>query len=139
MENFTTEDIDYICNKILKNFELNKNLIPYVNQVCEKVKIFLSKKSKVKNFDDDLFTGYIVDKINNRKVKENTHVGVLAAQSIGEPVTQSALSYFHKLTGDANSSNGLKELCNVTHNKLDYSVAEFYLKSNNPDGALKKK
>ena len=42
----------------------------------------------------------IIKHISSRKVEPNTHVGILAAQSIGEPVTQSALSYFHKLAGD---------------------------------------
>ena len=139
MESFTESDIAYICNKISKKYENNENITPYFDQLNKKVKTFLCNKQKVEEFDPDIFVNYIINNIENHRVKSNIHVGVLAAQSIGEPVTQSALSYFHKLTGDADSSNGLKELYNVTHNKLEYSVAEFYLKYKDPDSALKKK
>jgi len=139
MESFTESDIDFICNKISKKYETNENIIPYIDRINEKVRAFLRNKQKVKDFDTDTFVNYIIGNIEIHKVKSNMYVGVLAAQSIGEPVTQSALSYFHKLTGDADSSNGLKELYNITHNKLDYSVAEFYLKNKDPDSTLKKK
>jgi len=139
MENFTKSHIDYICDKISKKYQKDENILQYINQVNKKVRTFLCNKQKVEGFDSDIFVDYIIRNIENHKVKSNTRVGVLAAQSIGEPVTQSALSYFHKLTGDADSSNGLKELYNITHNKMDYSVAEFYLKNQYPDSALKKK
>jgi hypothetical protein len=141
MECFTESDIDYVCNKISKYFETNdnNNITPYIDQLNKKVRTFLCNKKYVEEFDPDIFVKYIINNIKDHKVKSNMHVGVLAAQSIGEPVTQSALSYFHKLTGDADSSNGLKELYNITHNKFDYSIAEFYLKNKNPDSALKKK
>jgi len=139
MEYFKDSDIDYVCNKISKKYETDKNITPYIDRLNIMVKTFLSNKQVVENFDLDMFANHIINNIENRKVKSNTHVGVLAAQSIGEPVTQSALSYFHKLTGDADSSNGLKELYNVTHNKLDYSVAEFFLTNKDPDSAFKKK
>lgn len=138
MEHFPECDIDYICNKISKNFEENKDLTSYIKEVNEKVKTFLKKKLKSEKIDCDLFVQYIVDNIKSRRIKENTHVGILAAQSIGEPVTQSALSYFHNLTGESDNINGLKELYNVTHNKMDFSVAEFYLKSKDYDSLSKK-
>ncbi|ORX41414.1 hypothetical protein BCR36DRAFT_266246, partial [Piromyces finnis] len=138
MEKFPDSDIDYICNEIHKNFEKNKNLTSYINQINEKVKTFLKKKNKSEIIDRDKFIKYIVDKIEFRMIKENIHVGILAAQSIGEPVTQSALSYFHNLTSSSDNTNGLKELYNITHNKMDYSIAEFYFKSKDYDRVLKK-
>ncbi|ORX41575.1 hypothetical protein BCR36DRAFT_310690, partial [Piromyces finnis] len=138
LEDFPDNDIDYICNEIHKKFERNKSLITYINQVNDKVRTFLKKKHKSEKIDCDKFVKYIVDKIEFRMIKENVHVGILAAQSIGEPVTQSALSYFHNLTSNKENINGLKELYNITHNKLDFSVAEFYFKSKDYDRVLKK-
>ncbi|ORX43041.1 hypothetical protein BCR36DRAFT_400121 [Piromyces finnis] len=89
---FSVEDIDYICNEISKNFKENKRLIPYIDQINNKVRNYLKKKIKAEEID--------------------------SAQSVGEPVTQSALSYFHKL--NTNDNNELKELYKLTHNKMDY-------------------
>ncbi|ORX49560.1 hypothetical protein BCR36DRAFT_291552 [Piromyces finnis] len=120
MQYFPVEDIDYICNKIYKNFEENKRLTSYIDQVNNKVRNYLKKKIKAEEIDCDKFAKIIVDKIKSRMIKENTHVGILATQSVGEPVTQSALSYFHKL--NTNDNNELKELYKLTHNKMDYSI-----------------
>jgi len=139
LEPVLESDINYICNAIFKKYENNKDLLPYVEKVTGKVRNFLKEKPKSETFKRDKFIEYILDHIESRKTKVNTHVGVLAAQSIGEPVTQSALSYFHKLTGDDDSINSLKELYNITHNKMESSVIEFHLKSKEYDSALKKR
>ncbi|ORX39527.1 hypothetical protein BCR36DRAFT_375522 [Piromyces finnis] len=91
---FSVEDIDYICNEISKNFKENKRLIPYIDQINNKVRNYLKKKIKAEEID--------------------------SAQSVGKPVTQSALSYFRKL--NTNDNNELKELYKLTHNKMDYSI-----------------
>jgi len=139
LEPVLESDIDYICNEIFKKYENNKVLLPYIKTVTSKVRNFLKKKPKSENFKRDKFIEYIFNHIESRKVKANTHVGVLAAQSIGEPVTQSALSYFHKLTGDEDAMNSLKELYNITHNKIELSVVEFHLKSKDYDSKLKRR
>jgi len=137
MDNISEADITYICKKIFKYFEKDELLLPYIENSLIKVKNFLRKKHKTETFNRDKFAKYIIDYISNRKIKENIHVGVLAAQSIGEPVTQSALNYFHKVMGDSYVSNGLKDLYNITHNKTELSIVEFYLKPGEYDMALK--
>ncbi|KAG4104362.1 hypothetical protein H8356DRAFT_1419407 [Neocallimastix lanati (nom. inval.)] len=99
-EYFSESDINFICNKIYN---------PFSNEIVH------FKKSP--NFKPEEFVKMVINHINSHKVAANTHVGILAAQSIGEPVTQLALSCFHKLAGD-DTINGLKELV----------VDEFYLK-----------
>jgi len=74
----------------------------------KKIRKFLEPKRKSPNFKPAEFVKMVVNYINSHKVKANTHVGILATQSIVEPVTQSVLSYFHKLAGD-DTINGLKE------------------------------
>jgi len=127
-EDFSESDINYICNKISNQYS-NENIHfqAYIENLLQKIRKFLKQKKKSPNFKPDEFVKNIINHISSRKVEPNTHVGILAAQSIGEPVTQSALSYFHKLAGD-DTINGLKELYNITHNKTELSVAEFYLK-----------
>ena len=123
-EYFSESDINYICNKISNPF--SNEIIHF--QVCiknllQKIKKFLEQKRKSPNFKPDEFVKIVINHINSHKVTANTHVGILAAQSIGEPVTQSALSYFHKLTGD-DTINDLKELYNITHNKTESSYTK---------------
>ena len=133
-EYFSESDINYICNKISNPF--SNELIHfqvYIKNLLQKIRKFLEQKRKSPNFKPDEFVKKVINHINSHKVAANTHVGILAAQSIGEPVTQSALSYFHKLTGDDDTINGLKELYNITHNKTELSVVEFYLKPENYD------
>ncbi|KAG4082355.1 hypothetical protein H8356DRAFT_1386492 [Neocallimastix lanati (nom. inval.)] len=81
----------------------------------KKIRKFLEQKRKSPNFKPDEFVKIVINHINSHKVAANTHVGILAAQSIGEP-------------GD-DTINGLKELYNITHNKTELSVVEFYLKT----------
>ena len=83
MEYFKDSDIDYVCNKISKKYETDKNITQYIDRLNKMVKTFLSNKQVVENFDLDMFANHIINNIENRKVKSNTHVGVLAAQSIG--------------------------------------------------------
>ncbi|ORX42871.1 beta and beta-prime subunits of DNA dependent RNA-polymerase [Piromyces finnis] len=139
MESLSEIEINCICDKISKNFEKDEKLQPYISEINDKVRTFLSKKPKSEKFNPDKFVNYIIQKIEDKKIKSNTHVGILAAQSIGEPVTQLALSYFHKLNGDKDNIDGVKELHNITKNKVDYDVVEFYLKSKDYDSNLKKK
>ncbi|KAG4081637.1 beta and beta-prime subunits of DNA dependent RNA-polymerase [Neocallimastix lanati (nom. inval.)] len=132
-EYFSESDINYICNKISNPF--SNEIIHfqvYIKNLLQKIRKFLEQKRKSPNFKPDEFVKIVINHINSHKVAANTHVGILAAQSIGEPVTQSALSYFHKLAGD-DTINGLKELYNITHNKTELSVVEFYLKPDDYD------
>ncbi|KAL6621154.1 hypothetical protein U3516DRAFT_862998 [Neocallimastix sp. 'constans'] len=107
-------NINYICNKISNLFS---NAIihfqVYIKNLLQKIRKFLVQKRKSPNFKPDKFVKIVINHINTHKV--NTLVGILEVQSIGEPVTQSALSYFHKLAGD------------------DTINVEFYLKPENYD------
>ncbi|KAG4082836.1 hypothetical protein H8356DRAFT_1299623 [Neocallimastix lanati (nom. inval.)] len=123
-EYFSESDINNICNKISNPF--SNEIIHF--QVCiknllQKIKKFLEQKRKSPNFKPDEFVKIVINHINSHKVTANTHVGILAAQSIGEPVTQSALSYFHKLTGD-DTINDLKEV-------IIHQTIKQYLKDSN--------
>jgi len=55
------------------------------------------------------------------------------SQSIGEPVTQLALSYFHKLSNDAITFNGLKDLHDIIHNRMELDTVSLYIKPENYD------
>ncbi|ORX78477.1 beta and beta-prime subunits of DNA dependent RNA-polymerase [Anaeromyces robustus] len=139
-KNISETDINYICNKILNQYkDENEQFISYVESALLKIRKYLEKKPKSENFKPDAFAEIIIKRINSRKVKSKTHVGIIAAQSIGEPVTQSALSYFHKLSGGDENINGLKELYKITHNKFDFSTVEFYLKPGDYDDTLRQK
>lgn len=59
--------------------------------------MILRHKPNLDSFNKEKFVKVVIEHIDNKRVKPSTHVGIIAAQSLGEPVTQLALSYFHKL------------------------------------------
>jgi len=125
--------IDNICEEILEYYKEDKRFIPYVEKIIIKIKKFLCHKSNLDSFDKEIFVKEIIKRINNKRVKVKTHVGIIAAQSIGEPVTQLALSYFHKLSNDAITFNGLNELHNIIHNRMELDTISLYIKPGNYD------
>jgi len=82
-----------ICNKISNPYS-NENIhfLVYNENLFQKIRKFLEQKKKSQNFKPDNFFKKIKNNINSHKVKANTYVGILEAQSIGEPVTQLVLS-----------------------------------------------
>ncbi|KAL6632838.1 hypothetical protein U3516DRAFT_734866 [Neocallimastix sp. 'constans'] len=108
-----------ICNKISNPYS-NENIhfLVYNENLFQKIRKFLEQKKKSQNFKPDNFFKKVINNINSHKVKANTYVGILEAQSIGEP-----------LAGD-DTINGLKESI-ITYNKTELRAVEFYLKSEN--------
>lgn len=96
------------------------------------------KKMIVQNkFSKDMFD-FLVAKIRSRFYDSIAHpsemVGILAAQSIGEPTTQLTLNTFH-MSGVSSASTAvrgvprLKELLHVTHSKnIKTPIMNIYLK-----------
>ncbi|ORX65403.1 hypothetical protein BCR32DRAFT_297732 [Anaeromyces robustus] len=99
-------------------FKIRKDVLDFISLFYLSVKdisynenidknISKKKKSNSKNFKPDKFAEIIINRIDACRY-----------QTIGKPVIQSALSYFHKFSGGEENINGLNELNQITHNLI---------------------
>ena len=115
-----------VQNKLIKKFaEENKDFPDYILEELDK-----EVPKDIKDKDMKEILDKVVDQYNHSLISPNEAIGVITAQSVGEPSTQMTLNTFHFAGVAAQSVEGLPRLIEILDMKktIEKPMMKIYMK-----------
>ena len=141
VENLTPDDIQYICDQLYSIIQTTSKLIPMAVskmqafQLVDVYRRFLSNpKFKLTKFAIPNYINHELHQILKSRVENGDHVGIMATDAMGAPITQSVLNTRHKAGSGTNAQrniDSLTEILNISQTRKNPVITVYFTKNIN--------